>query len=139
MAQKVGTVSGNDFGMFVGGVFIGCTTSIGFSLTREVIESVCRTATGTATRSKKSGSLDGEFTVSGNWRFDATYGVTDILTAMLAGTEVTVRFSVDDVGNEYLEASCFITACSGTADIDTDTVFDTTFSMNGDPTMTVQV
>ncbi len=139
MAQKVGTVSGNDFGLYIGGVFIGCVTSVGFSMTREVIESVCRTASGTSTRSKKAGTLDGEFTVSGNWRFDAAYGITDILTAFLSSTEVTVRFSVDDVGNEYLEGSCFITSCSGTADTDADAVFDTTFSMNGDPTMTVQV
>lgn len=139
MPETTGTIDGNLFGLYVGGVYIGCTTSNGFSLSRELIESVCKTAAGTSERSVKAGTLTGEFTVTGNWRFVVGYGIKDILTAMLAKTEVTVRFSTESVDDTYIEGSCFITACSGTADVDTDTTFDTTFTLNGDPTVGVVV
>jgi hypothetical protein len=77
------------------------------------------------------GGTDGTFSVSGIWKFDATYGVEDLTTAFLAGTILTARWSSDEIGDFYLEAEVLITALGGAASVNTSATFSATFQITG--------
>jgi hypothetical protein len=124
-----GIVEGNIMLLFVDGESIGCTTDANFDFSRELIEAVCKDNGGA--RQIKLGGTSGNFGVSGLWKFDAAYGIEDIVDAWLAGTLVTVRWSTNVTGDFYLEADCYITSISGSASVNDNVTFDATFEITG--------
>lgn len=130
-----GVVSANLLGFYIGGVFIGCQTGSGFDFSRELIETVCKSANGNNSTTKLPGSKSHSFSADGNWAFDATYGIRDILAAFESGALVVVRQTTGVTGDMYLEGNCYITSVSGSADTDSPATFSATFEVSGDITI----
>lgn len=124
-----GSVSGNALLLYMEGNPIVCTTEASFDFSREIIETTCKDNNGA--KQYTVGGTDGTFSVSGIWKFDATYGVEDLTTAYLAGTVLTARWSSDAVGDFYLEAEVIITNLSGAASVNTAATFSATFQITG--------
>jgi hypothetical protein len=127
--STTGIVEGNIMLLFVEGESIGCTTDASFDFSREIIEAVCKDNGGA--RQIKLGGTSGSFGVSGLWKFDAGYGIEDIMDAFLAGTLITVRWSTAETGDFYLEADCYITSVSGASPVNDSVTFDATFEITG--------
>jgi hypothetical protein len=124
-----GIVEGNIMLLYVDGFAIGCTTECSFDFSREIIEAACKDNDGA--RQITLGGQSGSFGVSGLWKFDASYGVEDLIDIWIAGTSVTARWSTSEAGDFYLEASCYITDISGVAAVNDNVTFDATFTITG--------
>jgi predicted secreted protein len=124
-----GAVIGNGLLLYIEGVAIACTTDASFDFSREILEVTCKDNDGA--KQIRLGGTDGSFSVSGIWKFDAAYGVEDLVTAWLAGTLVTVRWATDSVGDFYLEADAYITNISGSSPVNDAVTFEATFSITG--------
>lgn len=124
-----GIVEGNIMLLYIDGESIGCTTDANFDFSREIIEAVCKDNGGA--RQIKLGGTSGSFGVSGLWKFDAAYGIEDVMDAFLAGTLVTVRWSTAETGDFFLEADTYITNVSGAAAVNDNVTFDATFEITG--------
>lgn len=115
--------------LYIDGNPIACTTEANFDFTREFIEAVCKDNDGD--REITLGGISGNFGVSGLWKFDAGYGIEDLMTAFLAGTQLTARWSTNVTGDFYLEAETYITNISGAAAVNDSVTFDATFEITG--------
>ena len=124
-----GIVRGNNMLLYVDGEAIGCTTDASFDFSREITEAICKDDDGA--RQITLGGTSGSFSVSGLWKFDASFGIEDLYDIFAAGTEVTVRWSTDSISDFYLEADCYITSLSGGAPVNDSVTFDATFEING--------
>lgn len=124
-----GAVSGNALLLYMENNPIACTTNAQFSFSRELIETTCKDNDGA--KQYKVGGTDGTFSVTGIWKFDAAYGVEDLATAFLAGTQLTARWSTDETGDFYLQAEVIITEFSGAAGVNESATYDATFQVTG--------
>lgn len=124
-----GIVRGNVMLLYLDGNPIACTTECSFDFTREFIEAVCKDNDGA--RQITLGGTSGNFGVSGLWKFDAAYGIEDIIDAFLAGTLLTARWTTDVTGDFYLEADVYCTNVSGAAAVNDSVTFDATFEITG--------
>lgn len=124
-----GIVEGNSLLLYIGTDPIVCTTEASFDFSREIIESTCKDNNGA--RQIKLGGTSGSFTVSGLWKFDGAYQIDDLMTAFLAGTELTARWTTDETGDFFLEADVYITNISGASPVNDNVTFDATFEITG--------
>lgn len=124
-----GIVEGNSLLLYIGTDPIVCTTEASFDFSREIIESTCKDNNGS--RQIKLGGTSGSFTVSGLWKFDGAYQIDDLMTAFLAGTELTARWTTDETGDFFLEADVYITNISGASPVNDNVTFDATFEITG--------
>jgi hypothetical protein len=108
---------------------IVCTTEASFDFSREIIESTCKDNDGA--RQIELGGTSGTFSVSGLWKFDGAYQIEDLMTAFLAGTLLTARWTTDEAGDFYLEAEVYITNISGSSPVNDNVSFDATFEITG--------
>jgi hypothetical protein len=69
--------------------------------------------------------------VSGLWKFDGAYQIEDLMTAFLAGTLLTARWSTESVSDFFLEADVYITDISGQSNVNDNVTFSATFTING--------
>lgn len=127
-----GIVEGNALLLYIDGEPIVCTTEASFDFSREIIESTCKDNNGA--RQIKLGGTSGTFSVSGLWKFDGAYQVDDLMTAFLAGTLLTARWTTDETGDFYLEADVYITNISGASPVNDNVTFDVTFEITGEIT-----
>lgn len=127
-----GIVEGNSLLLYIGTEPIVCTTEASFDFSREIVEATCKDNNGA--RQIKLGGTSGTFSVSGLWKFDGAYQVDDLMTAFLAGTLLTARWTTDSVGDFYLEASVYITNISGASPVNDNVTFDVTFEITGEIT-----
>ena len=124
-----GSVIGNDLLLYIDGNPIACTTDANFDFSRELLSVTCKDQGG-AKQYRLSGT-DGTFGVSGIWKFDAAYGIEDLMTAFLAATQLTARWTTDSAGDFYLEAEVLITNISGASPVNDAVTFDATFQITG--------
>lgn len=124
-----GAVDGNALLLYMEGNAIACTTEAQFQFSRTLIEITCKDNNGA--KQYKVGGTDGTFSVSGIWKFDAAYGVEDLATAFLAGTQLTARWSTDETGDFYLQAEVIITDFSGAANVNESATYSATLQITG--------
>lgn len=124
-----GIVEGNSLLLYMDGNPIVCTTEASFDFSREIIEATCKDNDGA--RQIKLGGTSGNFGVSGLWKFDGAYQIEDLMTAFLAGTQLTARWTTDSTGDFYLEAEVYITNISGASPVNDNVTFDATFEITG--------
>jgi len=132
-----GIVNGNDLGLFIGEVFIACTTDATISLSREVIEATCKDNGGA--RQVLGGSLSWTMTAAGLWKFDAAYGIEDLVDAILADTTLTARWSMESstIGDFYLEGSVKVTSVEASSPVNGAATWSVTFEGSGLPTKVI--
>lgn len=124
-----GIVEGNALLLYMEGNPIVCTTEAAFSFSRTITDAVCKDNDGA--KQITLGGTEGTFTVSGLWKFDGAYQIEDLMTAFLAGTLLTARWTTDVTGDFYLEAEVYITDISGQANVNDNVTFSATFTITG--------
>jgi predicted secreted protein len=129
--MTAGIVKGNNLGIFVGDDFIGCTTEANISISREVIEATCKDNDGA--RQVLGGSLSWTMNASGLFKFDAGYGITDLVDAILADTTLTLKFGLDEeeVGDFYLSGSAKVTNVEAAGSVNDAATWSVTFEGSG--------
>jgi predicted secreted protein len=132
-----GIVNGNDLGIFIGSEFIACTTDATISMSREVIEATCKDNGGA--RQVLGGSLSWTMTAAGLWKFDAGYGIEDLVDAILADTTLTARWSMESstIGDFYLEGSVKVTSVEASSPVNGAATWSVTFEGSGLPTKVI--
>lgn len=124
-----GIVRGNDLLLYMEGNPIVCTTEAAFSFSRTITDAICKDNDGA--KQITLGGTEGTFTVSGLWKFDGAYQIEDLMTAFLNGTLLTARWTTDEAGDFYLQASVYITDISGQSNVNDSVSFSATFTITG--------
>lgn len=124
-----GAVIGNSLLLYMDGNAIACTTDATFDFSRVEFSVTCKDNDGA--EQIRLGGTQGTFGVSGIWKFDAAYGIEDLMTAFLAATQLTARWSTDSAGDFYLESEVYITNISGASPVNDAVSFDATFKITG--------
>lgn len=124
-----GAVIGNSLLLYMDGNAIACTTDASFDFSREILSVTCKDNDGA--EQIRLGGTSGTFGVSGLWKFDAAYGVEDLVDAYLAGTLLTARWATPESGDFFLEADVYITNISGSSPVNDAVTFDATFQVTG--------
>lgn len=122
-----GLINGTDFGVYIAGTKVACSTSASVSLSMSPRDATCKDSGGF------SESLEGlmEWSIEGEGLFalDATYGYVDLKTVLTNRTAVTVRFSSETTGDQYHEGTAFLVDLS--ADAATEETMSYSFSFTG--------
>ena len=120
-------------------VAVACATDAQLSLNTELRDATCKDTGGW--RDILPGLKSGQITTSGLYKDDdapTDGGFTDLYDDWSAGTEVTVRFSTEVVGDTYYEASAYITSLElNSSGVDENVSYSATFEIAGTITKAV--
>lgn len=124
-----GKINGSKLLVYVGSNLIAGSTSHSVSRNTATIDVTTKDSQGWTyiLAGLRDWSIDGE----GMSEFDATYGVNDLRSLWLNRTQVTVRFSTNVSGDEYLEGTAYLTSLNEDASMEEATTFSFTFTGNG--------
>jgi predicted secreted protein len=131
--MTTGVLNGNDLLVYVGGAAIACTDSCTFQSDNAEIDVTCKDNNGA--RQVLSGSTSWSITTSGKWKFDATYGAVDLLTAHKNKTLLTVKFGTDETGDTYVTGSARINSFTWEGPLNDGASFNVTFTGTGEYTI----
>lgn len=124
-----GLVQGNNLLLYMEDNPIVCTTEAAFSFSRAITDAICKDNGGA--KQITLGGTEGTFSVSGLWKFDGAYQIEDLMTAFLAGTILTAKWTTNVTGDFYLQAEVYITEISGAANVNDNVTFSATFTITG--------
>lgn len=113
----------------VEGENIACTTGATFNGTTESIIVTCKDNNGAVQR--LAGSRDWNISVSGNAKYDASFGLIDLQAAWIAGSEVDVTFGTGETGDPYLTGPAQITSFSIDGPLNAPATWSVTFEARG--------
>lgn len=120
-------LNGNDIGVYVGNVLIGCLTSATFNSQREEIITTCKDNSGAKTL--LLGGLTASVDFEGNFNPASTYNFGDLLDIHLAGTEVNIKMG--DNTNLTVFALAYLPTVTWTGPLNAAATFSGSFSVNG--------
>lgn len=121
-------VNGNDVGLYVEGLLIGCLTSNGFSSTNDEIDVTCKDNNGA--RQILAGGNQAELTFEGFFNPAAGYGFTDLLAVHKNKTTVWVKMEVTD--EVAITAFAKLNTLSWNGDVNAGSTFSGTFTIDGE-------
>lgn len=127
--MTTGPVKGNLLLLYIASVVIGCTTDLTASLQRKTIDATCKDNDGA--EQYLVGGTGGTFSVSGIWKFDAGFGIGDLIDAWMAGNIVTLKESTEVSGDFYLQCSALITNVELKAGLNAVASYTVTFQITG--------
>lgn len=102
-----GPVKGNNLLLYLGVDALSCVKNCSYDLQRKTIDATCKDLDG-AEQSLVAG-YGGTMTADGIWKFDANFGINDLMTAFLAGNTLTAKWSTEVAGDSRLVGSVLIT------------------------------
>ena len=125
MAQTTGIVNATLFKIYVGSNAIGCLTDISIDFSQSFRDTTCKDSGGDETflPSTRSWSASG----SGYHAEDATYGFDDLYAAYIAGTQLTIKYSSEIVGNKLYTGTAYIENLSRSGQFEDNEQFSVTF------------
>jgi Phage tail tube protein len=120
-------VNGNDIGVYVGGLLIGCLTGSTHTSNREEIDVTCKDSSGS--KQVLPGGLTSTVTFEGLWNPSGSYNFGDLLDVHLAGTLVNIKMG----DNTYLTvfAQAYLNQIEWSAPLNGPTTCSGTFTVNG--------
>ena len=124
-----GYVKGKLIGVYIGGTLVAYGTSGSFEGNTNMINVSNKDSSGNRELLPDEKAYTTNF--SGKMRFDAAYGLDEIIIAHEAGTEVTIKISSEVSGDMYLEIAGFISNFNWTADYGDSAIFSFTHEGNG--------
>lgn len=124
--------NGNDIGLYVGGVLIGCLTGASWSSSRAEIDVTCKDDNGN--RAIILGGQTTNITFNGLFKPDSTYGLEDLVDLYLAGTEISLRFGDGTELTIYQQA--YLQELTWDAPLNAGSTFSGKFSATGTPVKT---
>lgn len=120
-------LNGNDVGVYVGGVLIGCLTNASLTSTRTEIDVTCKDDSGD--RAVILGGATTNITFDGLFKPDATYGFEDLIDIFVAKTEVSVAFG--DRTNLTIYSQAYLQEFTWTGPLNAGATFSGKFSLTG--------
>jgi len=125
----IGTVNGTIIAIYIGAVKIDKQLDASLSISHDPRTGINKDSGGwEETRSgKKSWEMNGE----SEFAFDATEGFDDLFDAMIAGTEVTVKFSTEISGDTSYSGVAQITKLESSPGVEEDVKYSYSFKGNG--------
>jgi hypothetical protein len=122
-------VNGNNVGIYVDNVLIGCLTSNNVDLAVELIDATCKDNDGA--RAVLPGGVSGSVPFSGIFETTSTYGLDELVALLLAKTRVGVKQAVSGSGGLYIQGYAYITGLSWTGELNASSTFSGTFEFDG--------
>jgi len=98
---------GGEFLIYVDGTAIGYCKSGTLNISAEMADATSKSSTANWAENnptKKSWSVD----FDALYVYDAAYGVSDLLTLLTAGTQVSLKFSPNESGNKYFTGDAYV-------------------------------
>lgn len=135
MAETVGVVSGNNVLIYVDGDPVACSTNAEVSYTNELIEVTCKDNNGA--KQYKLGSADWTMSLEMFWKFDATFGASELWDLALNKTTVEAMFSNENAGDFRLVGNALITSINGVAPLNGGVTASVT--LQGTSTLTKEI
>ena len=118
--------------MYVGGTKIAHLTSNDFTVEHSPRDATTKDSSGY--REILEGLRSGSFSADGYFAEDAAYGFTDLFAAWTGRTALTVRLSSAVSGDNYYEATAYLTSLSRTAPVEDTETFSASFDISGSVT-----
>jgi len=125
-------LNGNDVGVYVGGVLIGCLTGASITSSRAEIDVTCKDNNGD--RAVILGGATTNVTFNGLFKPDATYGFEDLWDIYIAKTEVSLAFG--DLTNLTLYSQAYLQEITWDGPLNAGSTFSGKFSVTGTITKT---
>jgi predicted secreted protein len=113
MAETVGVVNGNNVLIYVDGDPVACSTNAEVNYTNELIEVTCKDNGGA--KQYLLGSGDWNMTLEFFFKFDASFGASEMWDLALNKTTVESMFSNENAGDFRLVGDSLITAINSVA------------------------
>ena len=143
MAATTGIINGTDLRIYLnlgsGLTAVAYATNCTLDLSRDLRESVTKDSTGggqtgwrTIRPGQKSATLSGEGLTA--YEADSNTNIkpmSDLFAAFDAGTAITWRFTTDNVGDEFLSGSGYLTALNFGAGAEEDVTYGFTVEVDG--------
>ena len=124
-----GTVNGTILAIYVGSTKIDTQLDASLSISHEPRTGINKDSGGwEETRpGKKSWEMSGE----SEFAYDATEGFDQLFDALIAGTEVTLKFSTEVTGDTAYSGAAQITKLESSAGVEEDVKYSYSFKGNG--------
>ena len=125
-----GPLRANLLRLFVGAAEIGCTRDASFSIARETIDATCKDNHGA--KESLPARYSWNVSIGGIFKYNAGYGIKDLRAAILDTTAaVTLKWTTEVSGDEYLQGSAQITSLEETANYNDVATWSATFEGSG--------
>jgi len=105
-----GVVHVKDLTVYKGSTAYACATDASLEVNNSLREILCKDTSGW--KEFKDGQKDWSMSISGLFAYDHTLGGEELITDLIAGTEITVRFSTEETGDTYYEGTAYVTNVS---------------------------
>ena len=128
-------VNGNDVGIYVEGVLIGCLTNATFSSSNQEIDVTCKDDSGA--RKILPGGQTAEITFEGFFDPAATYGFQDLVALNKNRTRSWVKMYY--AGSDALSITCYayLNQIEWTGPLNAGSTFSGTFTVDGEWTYSI--
>lgn len=120
-------INGNDIGIYVGGVLIGCLTGADWTSARNSIDVTCKDNSGD--KAVILGGADTSISFNGLFKPDSTYGLEDLIDLYIAKTEVSVAYG--DLAQLGIYQQMFLQTLSISGPLNAAATFSGTFMGTG--------
>lgn len=119
--------NGNDVGVYVGGVLIGCLTGASLETSREEIDVTCKDNDGD--KAILLGGTTTSVSFNGNWNPSSTYALDDLFTIFTNATEVSLAFG--DQTNLTVYGQAYLQSLTWEGPLNAASTFSGKFSITG--------
>lgn len=127
-----GVVNGTDLRIYVGGTAIGRATTCSLSVSREQREILDKDSPGGGWLQYAPGRKSGTMSTDGFVAYDtANETVGDLFTFLDNGSALVLRFTTDEAGDNYWEASGFVSSWALNAPVEENSTYSIEFQLTG--------
>jgi predicted secreted protein len=129
-----GVVNGTDLRVYKGGTVIGRATTCNFNVSADMREILDKDNVG-GFRQYTPGAMSGTMSTDGFVAFDSpNETVGEMFTAMKNKTLMVCRFTTDEAGDTYWEASAYISSFGLSAAVEDNSTYSVEFQLTGEVT-----
>lgn len=130
-----GIINGTNLRIYKGGTAIAYATNCTLEMTRETRQALTKDSPGSGWTEnyvgQKSGTLTTEGLYSGPGDATANIQVSDLFADFDAGTLLILKFDTTESGDEYFQASGYVTNLSIGAPVEDNSTYNATFTISG--------
>lgn len=127
-----GVLNGTDFRLYLGGVAIGRATNCSMEMTAEIRTILDKDSPGAGWQEGSRGVKSATLSTTGFVSMDtANKKVSQIFTLFDAGTVSVCRFTTEETGDTYWEASVIVNSISFGAPVEDNVTYDIGFTVTG--------
>ncbi len=130
--MTTGVLNGTDFRLYLSGNVIGRATNCSLEMTAEIRTILDKDSPGSGWQEGSRGVKSATISTTGFLAFDTTNTkVSAIFTLFDAGTVSVCRFTTDETGDTYWEASVIVNSISLGSPVEDNVTYDIGFIVTG--------